>query len=156
MTDERKNLHDQLDTLLASDIDKADVETALKQLLATQSERSSEPILQESENRYVLLPIKYPDVWELYQKAVASFWVPNEVDLKSDVGGLGQQTQLQRTRIHQERFGFFRSIGFHRQREFGREVQLRDHDPRSQVLLCLPECDGIYPLCRSRDEDPDK
>ena len=85
MTDERKNLHDQLDTLLASDIDKTDVETALKQLLATQSERSSEPILQESENRYVLLPIKYPDVWELYQKAVASFWVPNEVDLKSDV-----------------------------------------------------------------------
>ena len=85
MTDERKNLHDQLDTVLASDIDKSDVEKSLKQLLAVHSERSSEPILQESENRYVLLPIKYGDVWELYQKAVASFWVPNEVDLKSDV-----------------------------------------------------------------------
>ena len=129
MTDERKNLHDQLDTLLASDIDKTDVETALKQLLATQSERSSEPILQESENRYVLLPIKYPDVWELYQKAVASFWVPNEVDLKSDVEDWESKLNSNEREFIKNVLAFFRGIGFHREREFGREVQLRNHDP---------------------------
>ena len=85
MTGERKTLHDSLDALLASDVDKADIELALKRLLADKSEKSSEPILQESENRYVLLPIKYPDVWELYKKAVGSFWSVEEVDLKSDV-----------------------------------------------------------------------
>ena len=44
-----------------------------------------EPILAENPYRFVLLPIKYPDVWEYYKKAEASFWTAEEVDLGGDV-----------------------------------------------------------------------
>ena len=38
---------------------------------------STEPILMENPNRFVLLPIKYPEVWDWYKKAEASFWTAN-------------------------------------------------------------------------------
>ena len=41
----------------------------------------AEPILQENKQRFVLFPIKYPAVWEMYKKAEASFWTAEEVDL---------------------------------------------------------------------------
>ena len=31
--------------------------------------------------RFVVLPIQYDDIWEMYKKAVASFWTVEEVDL---------------------------------------------------------------------------
>ena len=31
--------------------------------------------------RFVLFPIKYPKVWEMYKKAEASFWTAEEIDL---------------------------------------------------------------------------
>ena len=40
-----------------------------------------EPILQVNKQRFVLFPIKYPRVWEMYKKAEASFWTAEEVDL---------------------------------------------------------------------------
>ena len=45
----------------------------------------SEPILQETLDRFILFPIHYDDVWSMYKKAVASFWVPEEIDLKEDI-----------------------------------------------------------------------
>jgi ribonucleoside-diphosphate reductase beta chain len=44
-----------------------------------------EEILDESTNRFVLFPIKYSSIWQMYQTSVSSFWVPNEVDLSKDV-----------------------------------------------------------------------
>ena len=38
-----------------------------------------EPILDPSANRYVIFPIRYPSVWEMYKKAVASFWTVEEI-----------------------------------------------------------------------------
>ena len=35
---------------------------------------SEEPLLQESESRFVLFPIKYHEIWQMYKKAEASFW----------------------------------------------------------------------------------
>ena len=43
-----------------------------------------EPILTPSSSRFVLCPIKYPVVWEMYKKAEASFWTSEEVDLSHD------------------------------------------------------------------------
>ncbi|KAI3422284.1 Ribonucleotide-diphosphate reductase (RNR), small subunit [Globodera pallida] len=43
-----------------------------------------EPLLQENPNRFVIFPIKYPDIWQFYKKAVASFWTVEEVDLSKD------------------------------------------------------------------------
>lgn len=89
MTTEIRNwLHSHLDTLLDSHLSSVDQNeepaTILDKLLAVNRDRSTEPILQDSENRYVLLPIKHPKLWELYKRAQSSYWVPEEVDLKSD------------------------------------------------------------------------
>ena len=35
--------------------------------------------------RFVILPIQYPDIWQMYKKAEASFWTIEEVDLSRDV-----------------------------------------------------------------------
>lgn len=40
-----------------------------------------EPLLQEGPNRFVMFPIQYPDIWDMYKKAVASFWTVEEVAL---------------------------------------------------------------------------
>lgn len=49
------------------------------------SDEHLEPILKENPERFVLFPIKYPIVWEMYKRAEASFWTAEEVDLGSDI-----------------------------------------------------------------------
>jgi ribonucleotide reductase beta subunit family protein with ferritin-like domain len=44
-----------------------------------------EPILREEEERYVLFPIRHPDIWQAYKKAKASFWTAEEIDLNKDL-----------------------------------------------------------------------
>lgn len=46
-----------------------------------------EPILAHNPNRFVLLPIEYPDLWLQYKQHKASFWTAQEIDLESDVAG---------------------------------------------------------------------
>ena len=48
-------------------------------------DRLDEPLLEENPLRFTLFPIKYPDLYEMYQKALASFWTPQEVSLADDV-----------------------------------------------------------------------
>lgn len=43
-----------------------------------------EPILEKNSNRFTVFPIKYNDIWDLYKKALASFWVVEEVELAKD------------------------------------------------------------------------
>ena len=43
-----------------------------------------EPILQENSQRFVLFPIKYPELWKSYKRAEASFWTSEEVDFSKD------------------------------------------------------------------------
>ena len=44
-----------------------------------------EVLLEENKERFVLLPIKYPKIWEMYKKAEASFWTAEEIDLSHDL-----------------------------------------------------------------------
>ena len=45
----------------------------------------TDPILIPSNKRFVLLPIHYQEIWRMYKKAVASFWVAEEIDLYQDL-----------------------------------------------------------------------
>jgi len=45
----------------------------------------NEPLLNESENRYVIFPIQHDDFWLMYKKAMANFWTPEEIDLTKDL-----------------------------------------------------------------------
>ena len=47
-------------------------------------EKYSEPILAKNDMRYSLYPIKYQDIFELYQNSKRSFWLPEEIDLSKD------------------------------------------------------------------------
>lgn len=49
------------------------------------SKSISEPLLTPDDKRFVMFPIKYQDVWEMYQKSVDSFWRPEEIDLTKDL-----------------------------------------------------------------------
>lgn len=44
-----------------------------------------EVLLEENKERFVLLPIKYPKIWEMYKKHEQSFWTAEEVDLYADL-----------------------------------------------------------------------
>lgn len=37
-------------------------------------EEAEESILMEQSQRFCMFPIKYPQLWEMYKKAEASFW----------------------------------------------------------------------------------
>jgi ribonucleotide reductase beta subunit family protein with ferritin-like domain len=43
-----------------------------------------EEILRENPNRYVVFPVKYPEVWRHYKRAVSCFWTPEEIDFSKD------------------------------------------------------------------------
>lgn len=39
-----------------------------------------EPLLRENPRRFVVFPIEYHDIWQMYKKAEASFWTAEEVN----------------------------------------------------------------------------
>jgi ribonucleotide reductase beta subunit family protein with ferritin-like domain len=55
-----------------------------------------DPILTSAISRFTTFPIRYPDLWTLYKKAVGSFWTVEEIDLANDLkdwGGLTDPEQ---------------------------------------------------------------
>ncbi|KAL0578978.1 Ribonucleotide-diphosphate reductase (RNR), small subunit [Marasmius crinis-equi] len=46
---------------------------------------NEEPLLRETKRRFVLFPIQYPEIWQMYKKAEASFWIAEEVNLSKDL-----------------------------------------------------------------------
>lgn len=46
---------------------------------------TNEPLLQPNKDRFVLFPIKNPDIWEMYKQAEASFWTAEEIKLEQDL-----------------------------------------------------------------------
>ena len=45
----------------------------------------SKEIILCDDNRFVMFPIKHDDVWDMYKKALESFWRAEEVDLSKDL-----------------------------------------------------------------------
>ena len=43
-----------------------------------------ETILKKSNDRFVIFPIQYQDIWDLYKKALATFWTVEEINLSKD------------------------------------------------------------------------
>nr|XP_026694515.1 ribonucleoside-diphosphate reductase subunit M2 isoform X2 [Ciona intestinalis] len=51
----------------------------------TATKKNEEPLLKENPRRFVIFPIQYHDIWQMYKKAEASFWTVEEVDLSKDM-----------------------------------------------------------------------
>src|ERR1700747_1842158 len=47
-------------------------------------QEQDELLLRENKDRFVILPINYPRIWEMYKKHEASFWTAEEIDLSQD------------------------------------------------------------------------
>lgn len=57
----------------------------------------SEEILLAPENgRLTIFPLKYPEIWNMYKNALASFWVVEELNLAADTNDWNNLTQNER------------------------------------------------------------
>ncbi|KLJ09394.1 ribonucleoside-diphosphate reductase small chain [Blastomyces silverae] len=56
-----------------------------KVLTGMKALEAEEPLLQENPGRFVLFPLKYHEIWQMYKKAEASFWTAEEIDLSKDL-----------------------------------------------------------------------
>jgi len=45
----------------------------------------NEPLLAPDDNRFVMFPIKYDDIWQMYKKQIDCFWRAEEIDLTKDL-----------------------------------------------------------------------
>jgi len=55
-----------------------------KKVVKPSQDTSVEPLLKDNPSRFVIFPIQYHDIFQMYKKAVASFWTVEEVDLSKD------------------------------------------------------------------------
>lgn len=88
-----------------------------------------EPILTESPSRFVLFPIKYHEVWQMYKKAEASFWTAEEVDLSKDVSDWDRLNDNERYFISRVLAFFAASDGIVNENlveRFSQEVQIAE------------------------------
>jgi ribonucleoside-diphosphate reductase subunit M2 len=49
------------------------------------SKALNEPLLAPDDNRFVMFPIKYNDIWKMYQTQIDCFWRAEEIDLTKDL-----------------------------------------------------------------------
>ena len=57
---------------------------------------SDEPLLQPTDDRFVIFPIRHEDMWHMYKKAEASFWTAEELDLSDDLNHWANLTDNER------------------------------------------------------------
>merc|ERR1712193_534683 len=67
------------------EVKKLEVEEPQKETNEIKKTEVEEPLLAENPRRFVILPIQYGDIWQMYKKAEASFWTAEEVDLSKDL-----------------------------------------------------------------------
>merc|ERR1719213_718969 len=56
----------------------------------------TDPLLMDNPRRWVMFPIQYPAVWEMYKKHEASFWTAEEIDLSQDTKDWDKLTDAER------------------------------------------------------------
>lgn len=65
-----------------------------KPIKKSSAEEEVEPLLKENPRRFVIFPIQYHDIWQMYKKAEASFWTAEEV---REAGAIGKAWHLCRS-----------------------------------------------------------
>ena len=58
-----------------------------------------EILLTEEEGRLTIFPIKYDNIWEMYKRAVSSFWSVEEIDLSKDIDHFNKLSENERNFI---------------------------------------------------------
>jgi len=76
------NLKEKLRELENTDVKKISVPSTP---VRVPEEKMEEEILKPNSGRFVMFPIKYKAIWDMYKKHEASFWTAEEIDLGSDM-----------------------------------------------------------------------
>ena len=71
-------------TTLSNDISAIEA-VEFKKTGHIQKVEEEEPLLKHNPRRFVLFPIQFHEIWQMYKKAEASFWTAEEVDLSKDL-----------------------------------------------------------------------
>lgn len=90
---------------------------------------STEPMLTPDPKERFVLTNKHQDVWDMYQKAVAAFWTPREIDLSRDVAHWDKLTDDDRAFLKHVLAFFASSDGIvceNLVERFSHEVQMRE------------------------------
>ena len=56
------------------------------------NEQQQEPLLEDSESRYVMFPIQDDNIWKMYKKQIDCFWRAEEIDLSKDLNDWARLT----------------------------------------------------------------
>ncbi|TFY83812.1 hypothetical protein EWM64_g195 [Hericium alpestre] len=84
--DDSKRSHSPESDEVTREAEKDDVEDYRKRFVGDVNlPENQEPLLKESKRRFVLFPIQYHEIWQMYKKAEASFWTAEEMDLSKDL-----------------------------------------------------------------------
>ncbi|KAH0449670.1 hypothetical protein IEQ34_020362 [Dendrobium chrysotoxum] len=87
---------------------KPSKERAVEELLhAPSNPPLKEPHLAPNLDRFCMFLIRYPQIWEMYKKAKASFWTTEEVDLSQDLCHWDQSLKLDECRLITHVLAFF-------------------------------------------------
>ena len=70
-----------------------------------------EPILEES-GRLGLYPLRYPDLWKLYQDHISTFWTASEIDLSNDINDWENKLTEDERHYIENVLGFFAMSDF--------------------------------------------
>jgi len=76
------------ESVVASKVQQHDILAAAATLSRVSTEykalEAHDPLLRENPQRWVMFPLHFPEVWEMYKKHEASFWTAEEIDLSQD------------------------------------------------------------------------
>ena len=108
---------------------------------AKEEEAFVEPICRDDPTRFVLFPMKHPDLWQMYKRHEASFWTAEEVDLSQDADDWQRLTPAERHFISMVLAFFASSDGIVMENlanRFCREVQVTAPDPFPTAGSLIP------------------
>jgi ribonucleoside-diphosphate reductase subunit M2 len=57
----------------------------MSKTIITKHTLQPEPLLTPDDNRFVMFPIRYDDIWQMYNKQIDCFWRAEEIDLSKDL-----------------------------------------------------------------------
>ena len=89
-----------------------------------------EHILQENKDRFVMFPLKYHDIWEMYKTAEMSFWTAEEIDLAQDLTDWNEKLNPDEQHFIKMILSFFAAsdtiVNINLGERFTQEVQIRE------------------------------
>lgn len=95
-----------------------------------------EPILQPNPLRFTPYPVQHHDIWQIYKLSIASFWVPQEVDLSKDRACWEKLTD-------DERFFISRILAFFASSD---GIVMENLDTNFAAEVQIPEARQVYAI----------